>query len=603
MLKKDQKYIEKEILKLVQSDFSGEIEVEEFDGVKVKFDGENAVIGCNSKVQFARGVFLLAKDYKNGAFEITQKPNFDLLGVSIDVSRNGVYTVDTLKKWIVNLAALGFTHASLYMEDVFELEGYSFFGYMRGRYTKDELKEFDSFAEKFGIDIIPTFQSLAHLSQYLQWEEASPIKDTANCLLVDEPKTYEFIEKIISTLRECFPRATQINICADEANDLGRGKFLKRNGYEPQQSILVRHVHKVYEICKKYDFVPFMYSDMFYRSLSKNGWYYDKDVKLTAEMGKAIPQEMGVCYWDYYHTKKEDYDYFIKDHQNLNHQIIMLGGIWTWEGFVEDTVQTYNASVPFLRSAIEQGEKQFMAAFWGDYGNETNYFHSISSLAIISEFCYRGVNCTGKEISEISEFLTGVSLERKLEISKVYSYFHEDYKFSNKHIYGDMFFDLVNINYDYEKAMIDVAEAVNKCKEYMNENDRNRDFYELCYYVAKVTLQKIELINTIRPAYKNKNNELLHQIAEEKIPAFLRDGHTFKELFKKDWLKYKKSNGIEVVLLRIAAALEEASFRKEQLEAYLAGETDKITELEEEVIKPDHKVWDYRLFSPSTWRI
>ena len=53
-------HIEKEILKLVQSDFSGKIEVEEFDGVKVKFDGKNAVIGCSSKVQFARGVFLHA---------------------------------------------------------------------------------------------------------------------------------------------------------------------------------------------------------------------------------------------------------------------------------------------------------------------------------------------------------------------------------------------------------------------------------------------------------------------------------------------------------------------------------------------------------------
>ena len=76
---KEYKFIKEQILALVESDFSGEIATEKFDGVKVKFDGENAVIGCNSKVQFARGVFLLAKDYKNGAFEITQKPNFDLL--------------------------------------------------------------------------------------------------------------------------------------------------------------------------------------------------------------------------------------------------------------------------------------------------------------------------------------------------------------------------------------------------------------------------------------------------------------------------------------------------------------------------------------------
>lgn len=604
MLKKDQKYIEKEILKLVQSDFSGEIEVEEFDGVKVKFDGKNAVIGCSSKVQFARGVFLLAMQYKKGAFEITQKPEFDLLGVSIDVSRNGVYTLETLKKWVVNLAALGFTHISLYTEDVFELEGYPHFGYMRGRYTKEELKEFGKFAEKFGMDIIPTIQSLGHMGQYLQWREASPIKDTAECLLVDEPKTYEFLETVIAHMRECFPKAKQINICADEAHDVGRGAFLEKNGLEPKDKIVQRHVSRVFEICKKYNFEPFMYSDMFYRSLSKNGAYYDKDVKLTAEMGKKVPADMGVCYWDYYHTDKKEYDYFIKDHQSLNHPIIMLGAIWTWEGLVEDSVQTYNASIPFLRSAIEHGEKKFMVAFWGDRGNETNYFHSMSSLAIFSEFCYRGTNCTDNEINEVSAFLTGVSFERKLEISKIHSNLHEDQYFSVKNIYGDIFFNLVNVPYDYEKVLADVLSAVSKAKEYMELGDKNKDYYELCYYVALLTAQKIQLIRGVRPAYKNGDLEYLKDAAETKIPEFVKDIETFITLFKKDWLKYKKSTGIEVVLLRLAAAREQAIFRKEQLDAYLKGETKEIIELEQELLEDTTRNWEYRrIFSPSTWRI
>ena len=71
MLKNEYQYIKEEILALVESNFSGEITIEEFDGVSVKFDGKNAVIGCSTKPQFARGVFLLAKDFNGSASGLT----------------------------------------------------------------------------------------------------------------------------------------------------------------------------------------------------------------------------------------------------------------------------------------------------------------------------------------------------------------------------------------------------------------------------------------------------------------------------------------------------------------------------------------------------
>lgn len=603
MLKKEQKYIGSEILKLVESSFSGEITVEEFDGVRVRFDGENAVIGCSSKVQFARGVFLLAKNYKNGAFEITQKPHFDLLGISIDVSRNGVYTVDTLKKWVVNLAALGFTHISLYLEDVYELEKYPRFGYMRGRYTKEEFIEFNEYAELFGVEIVPTVQSLGHMAQYLQWREAAPIKDTANCLLVDEPKTYEFLETAVAFMRECFPKAKYLNICADEAHDLGSGNYLRRNGYESKTELVKRHAIKMFEIADKYGFSPFMYSDMFYRSVSKTGQYYDKNVHLTPKMSEELPEDMMICYWDYYHTSKEDFTYFINEHKQLKRRLMLLSAVWTWEGFVEDTFFTYKTAVPFVRAALETGEKSFMAAFWGDKGNETNYFHSMGSLAIFSEHCYRGLDCTDEDIFAVSEFLTKMPYENKFSIGKIHSDFHDDNHFSTKHIYGDIFFNLANIRYDYDKTLGDVLEAQQKTAEYMAAKDKNYKYYELCHYVAKLTAEKLELMHTVRPAYESGNREYLRLAAEQKIPQFMMDCRTFIEIFKKDWLAYKKSNGIEVVMLRLAAVIEQASYRREQLMQYLNGEISVIPELEEKLIVDPERTWDFKTFSPSTWKI
>ena len=596
-------FIKEQILKLVDSDFSGEITTEDFDGVSVKFDGKNAIIGYSGASRFARGVFLLAQNYKKGAFEITQKPNFDLLAYMMDVSRNGVYTVASIKKCLVNMAALGYTHLSLYMEDVYELEGYPHFGYMRGRYTKKELKEINDFAESVGIGILPVIQTLGHMTQYLQWGEAGAIKDTAQCLLVDEPKTYEFLEKLIKTMRECFPKATEISLSLDEAHDLGTGRFMDKHGYEPRNSIFTRHAARLFEICKKYGFAPLMDGDMFYRNASKSHNYYDKDVVITPDMAAGIPSDMKICYWDYYHLDEADYDYFIEGHRRLGHPLFLIGAIWTWEGFVEDTLFTYKTSVPFLRSAIKNGEREFKVSMFGDWGNECNYMHSLGSLPIFSEYCYRGLDCTDEDIFSVSEFLTKMPYQHKFEIGRIHCDIHDDSKFSSKNIYGDIFYNFVNTPHNYEKVLGEVTRAEEKTAEYMALNDLHYDYYKLCHYIARVTRQKIQLIHNVRPAYKNGDKEYLKQVVTTLLPELLKDMDIFIDEFKKDWLRDKKPQGIEIVLLRLAAAREQAKLRLEQLTAYLDGTLETIMELDEPLLEDTERNWEFRTFSASVWKI
>ena len=52
--------------------------------------------------------------------------------------------IKVFKKYIDNIAALGFNMLMLYTEDVYEMPEYPRFGYMRGRYTKDEINDFVS---------------------------------------------------------------------------------------------------------------------------------------------------------------------------------------------------------------------------------------------------------------------------------------------------------------------------------------------------------------------------------------------------------------------------------------------------------------------------
>ena len=78
--------------------------------------------------------------------------HFDTLGVMLDCSRNAVPTLEDLYQFVDSLAAMGYNALQLYTEDVYEIEGEPYFGYQRGRYTKDELKAIDfSGVNRLGI--------------------------------------------------------------------------------------------------------------------------------------------------------------------------------------------------------------------------------------------------------------------------------------------------------------------------------------------------------------------------------------------------------------------------------------------------------------------
>ena len=96
-------FIKDKIFGLTGFDFVGEITVKSFDGVKVDFDGKNAVIGCKNKTTLARALFLLSINASGGAISLEQKARFETLGVMLECSRNGVMRPEKVKKYIVLL--------------------------------------------------------------------------------------------------------------------------------------------------------------------------------------------------------------------------------------------------------------------------------------------------------------------------------------------------------------------------------------------------------------------------------------------------------------------------------------------------------------------
>ena len=132
----------------------------------------------------------------------------------LDVSRDGVMKVEEVKRYAGIIKKMGYNALGLYMEDVYEIEDEPYFGHLRGRYSKNELKDINDYCKSIGITAIPYIQTLAHLEGIFKWVEYQNVRDIANILLVGEEKTYELIEKMFRTLRDCFD-TEKINIGMD----------------------------------------------------------------------------------------------------------------------------------------------------------------------------------------------------------------------------------------------------------------------------------------------------------------------------------------------------------------------------------------------------
>lgn len=175
---------------------------------------------------------------------------YQRFGAMLDCSRGAVLKVPTVKKLIDALQKMGYNALELYTEDTFEVEGEPYFGYLRGRYTGEEIKEIDEYASAHGIELIPCIQTLAHFTNPVKLPRFAEITDVNDILLIDEEKTYEFIECIFVSLAKNF-KSRNVHIGMDEAHMVGLGKYLDKHGHCDRFELLNRHLSRVVAIAKK----------------------------------------------------------------------------------------------------------------------------------------------------------------------------------------------------------------------------------------------------------------------------------------------------------------------------------------------------------------
>lgn len=357
--------------------------------LRVSWDGTRANIEYGGgRARFFRALGLLCEAVRQGAaaFEKEEIPAFASNGPMFDMSRNYVMNPQTVKAILRKCALMGLNLFMLYTEDTYAVEGRPYFGHMRGRYTHEELRELDAYAQELGIELIPCVQFLGHLASALQWDCMKSVRDTHEVLCIDEPETYALIDDMMRSLSQCFT-SRRLHMGMDESVFLGHGQYLRRHAPAPQTELFCRHLNRIRDIAKTYGFELMMWSDMFFEIASEKNTYYDPDVVFTDAVRALVPQDVSQVYWDYDHEDKSFYDRMIAKHRELTPHTVFAGGIWTWLGPAPLYTKTVATTVPALTSCIQNHVDTVIATVWNN-GAEGSLITALYGLQLFAEMDY-----------------------------------------------------------------------------------------------------------------------------------------------------------------------------------------------------------------------
>ena len=575
------------------ADYTVAVHKEAIQMLTVSLSGSTASISCGTgKARFFRGLAMLVNWVKEGKqqYSVTEKPVFKTNGAMVDMSRNAVMNVKTVKMMLRKMAMMGLNTYMLYTEDTYEVEGRPYFGYMRGRYTPDEIRELDAYALKLGIELIPCVQMLGHLATHLRWEAANSYKDTANALLVDAPETYQLIDDLLKTIASCFT-SRRLHMGMDETHDLGTGAYLDRYGYKARQEIYFTHLARIADMARGYGFQPMMWSDMFFRLAGKGlpGYRdYDMRVEFTDEVIRTVPKGIQQVFWDYYRPEKEFYSVNIdKHHQVFGTDILFAGGVWTWSGHCPLYSRSLEFTIPALEACLEKGVPEVFATIWHN-GAECSLIMGLAGLAWYADFDYKG-RYDPEGVKECFRFRCGVSYDdmmlcelpehpdgSKLSLSRAFLYNDPLVGLADKHIEG-----LETRNYYRE-----VSEKLEAATE---DHSVFNPCFDTIRKLSSLLENKADFGVRLKAAYDAGDTETLKAMISE-CDIIIEKIQALHASHKVAWMAHNKSFGWEVQDIRYGGLVARFRTVQERLSAYLAGEIFHIEELEAERLRLDGRM-------------
>ncbi|HEV2306192.1 MAG TPA: family 20 glycosylhydrolase [Candidatus Acidoferrales bacterium] len=287
------------------------------------------------------------------AVAIRDWPAMKWRGLSVDISRGPVPTLEFMEKQVRVLAGYKLNMYALYMEDVFTVKGNQIFA-PPDALSPEEITQLVDYAKKYYVTIVPELETFGHLHNILRYDLYSDLAETPHgaVLTPTQPGTYDLLGKLIAQMVPLFP-GPFFHIGADETFELGQGQTKKLIAQEGLGPVYLAHIAKLDGMMK-----PYHKTTMFWADIAEK----------FPQLLPTLPKDLIPVIWTY--GVQPSYDADLEPFKNAGLQIFVSPGIDNWRKVYPD----FNAGFMNIRNLTRDGQKYGaigqLNTEWKDMGEE-----------------------------------------------------------------------------------------------------------------------------------------------------------------------------------------------------------------------------------------
>ncbi|MDQ1613192.1 MAG: hexosaminidase, partial [Pyrinomonadaceae bacterium] len=283
---------------------------------------------------------------------IVDYPAMRWRGMSDDISRGPVPTVEYVKRQLRTLAAFKMNMHSFYMEHTFASESHPLVAPAGGSLTPAEITELVSYARRYHVELVPEQQTFGHLHKALKLETYNELAEVpyGDLLSPQQEGSYKLVADWYRELAELFP-GKFFHIGADETFELGEGQSRDEVRARGAGAVYFEHLRRVREILQPH----------------KRRLMFWGDIALThPELIGQIPKDLIVMNWAY--GARDDFTARLKPFKDAGLEQFVCPGVSNWNQIFPNLDTATRNITNFVRDGQKAGALGMLNTSWDDDG-------------------------------------------------------------------------------------------------------------------------------------------------------------------------------------------------------------------------------------------
>lgn len=287
---------------------------------------------------------------------IEDSPDFKRRGVLLDVSRNKVPTMNTLKNLVDLFASWKLNEIQLYTENTFAYQNHRVVWEGFSPMTAGEIIELDQYCRERFIDLVPNQTSFGHMNQWIEHEQYNnlaevPGPNPGHVMNPTIPETKNLMSELFAELLPNFS-SRYFNINCDETEAIGTG--------QSKEIVKQKGAGRVY-----LDYLLQLKSEV--DKYGRTTQFWGDIILKHPELIPELPKDMIALIWGY--GTEHPFEENCEKIREAGCAFYVCPGTSSWVSLVGRNQNAFGNLKNAAMNGLKYGAMGFLNTDWGDAGH------------------------------------------------------------------------------------------------------------------------------------------------------------------------------------------------------------------------------------------